>query len=116
MNHMCIYIYSSETGVLNGLLRHGIRGRGEAIASALPLRGRRHLAGEDVPEEAEGVVERLVVDVPIQIADLRGVSGRTRCSKGSFGWVRGEDRPGPWQRRSPGRLGRDLVSSDIERL
>ena len=28
------------------------------------------LAGQDVPEEAEGVVERLVVNVPIQIADL----------------------------------------------
>ena len=28
------------------------------------------LAGEDVAEEAEGIVQSLVVDVPVQVADL----------------------------------------------
>ena len=29
------------------------------------------LAGQDVAEEAEGVVERFVVNVPVQVSDLR---------------------------------------------
>merc|ERR1719327_385596 len=51
-------------GLLRGLLRLVVH---EAVSARFAARVGRHLAGEDVAEEAEGVVQRLVVDVPVQV-------------------------------------------------
>mmetsp|Transcript_76146 Transcript_76146/g.120378 ORF Transcript_76146/g.120378 Transcript_76146/m.120378 type:complete len:245 (+) Transcript_76146:154-888(+) len=41
----------------------------KAVATRLSLWRSRNLAGEDVPKETEGIVQRFVVDVTVQISD-----------------------------------------------
>merc|ERR1719428_1803794 len=73
-----LHIVDARDGRLRSLLRLKMH---ESVPSRFTLLIRRDLAGQDVPEEAEGVVERLVVDLLVQalhedVRDPRLARGR----------------------------------------